>query len=434
MVKADPMNEQTLAPKLEADSVPVDGKAIDRLLLFFALVYVVEGLGQVVAGLISQPLNYYLKTAQGWTPVQITAFVTLFNVPWIIKPVYGLVSDFLPLFGYRRKSYLLLANLAAVGGFFWVTQLTAPSDLFVALMITAYAMAISSTLCGAVLVENGQRLHQSGSFVNQQWLWFNIAAMAAAVLGGQLIQHLTPAGALHTAAAIIAVAPLAVIAGTLFLIPETKAPANIAGMKATLAGLKASFKRRELWLIAAFMFLYYFSPGLSTPLYFTMTDSLKFSQGYIGILGSVSYAGGVVCALLYRRFFGRLTLKTLLNLSIALGTAATVIFVFLSNETSAAIIYFCSGFAGILATVATLTLAADFCPPRAEGFAFAVLMSIINLATSLADNVGSFLYSHLFDHNLTPLVLISAAFTAFAFVLVPLLRLGDKRQGEPWQA
>jgi hypothetical protein len=60
-------------------------------------------------------------------------------------------------------------------------------------------------------------------------------------------------------------------------------------------------------------------------------------------------------------------------------------------------------------------------------------MSIINLATSLADNVGSFLYTHLFDQNLTPLVLISAAFTAFAFVLVPLLRLGDKRQGDPWQ-
>ena len=33
--------------------------------------------------------------------------------------------------------------------------------------------------------------------------------------------------------------------------------------------------------------------------------------------------------------------------------------------------------------------------------------------------------------TLPPLVLISAAFTAFAFVLVPLLRLGDKRQGEP---
>jgi MFS family permease len=85
----------------------------------------------------------------------------------------------------------------------------------------------------------------------------------------------------------------------------------------------------------------------------------------------------------------------------------------------------------MLATVATLTLAADYCPPRAEGFAFAVLMSIINLSTALADNVGSFLYSHLFNGRLAPLVLLSAGFTAFAFVLVPLLRLGDKAQGEP---
>jgi hypothetical protein len=60
-----------------------------------------------------------------------------------------------------------------------------------------------------------------------------------------------------------------------------------------------------------------------------------------------------------------------------------------------------------------------------------VLMSIINLATTLADNVGSFLYTHAFNKSLPPLIAISSAFTAFAFVLVPLLRLGNKRQGEP---
>jgi MFS family permease len=422
------MNDQIT--QLQSESAVGDRKAFDHLLLFFALVYVVEGLGQI-GGLIAQPLNNYLKASQGWTPVQITGFITLFNLPWIIKPVYGLISDFVPLFGYRRKSYLLLVNAAAIIGFIWVTQLTAPGDLLIPLMVTAYTMAISSTLCGAVLVENGQRLHESGTFVNQQWLWFNIAAMAAAVLGGQLVQHLSPAGALHGAAAIVAVAPLIVIAGTLFLVPEKKVSIDLQGMKSTLAGLKTSFDRRELWLVVAFMFLYYFSPGLSTPLYFTMTDSLHFSQAFIGILGSVQSAGWVVGALLYRRFLGKLTLKNLLNLSIALGTLTTAAFVLLSSEASAAIIYFCSGFAAMLATVATLTLAADYCPPRAEGFAFAVLMSIINLASSAADNVGSFLYTHMFDHNMRPLVLISAAVTAFAFVLVPLLRLGDKRQGEP---
>jgi MFS family permease len=427
-------SEAAAAPSRSA-AAPLGDDAEQRLLVrhllvFFGLVYVVEGLGQVV-GLISQPLTYYLKQAHGWTPVEVTAFVTLFNVPWVIKPVYGLVSDFLPLFGYRRKSYLLIANAVAIGGYVWATRVNDPSVLFVALMATAYAMAISSTLCGAVLVENGQRLNESGTFVNQQWLWFNVAAMAAAIVGGQLVQRLPPGTALHAAAGIVAFAPLAVIIGTIALIPERRVAINIAGMRSTLDGLLASFRRRELWVVAIFIFLYYFSPGFSTPLYFHMTDDLKFSQAYIGILGSIASGGWVVGALLYRRAFDGLTLKRLLNVSIALGTVTTIAYLLLSSEISAAILNFCSGFSAMLATVATLTLAADYCPPRAEGFAFAVLMSIINLATSLADNVGSFLYTHVFHRSLTPLVIVSAAFTAFAFVLVPLLRLGDKRQGEP---
>jgi predicted MFS family arabinose efflux permease len=179
------------------------------------------------------------------------------------------------------------------------------------------------------------------------------------------------------------------------------------------------------------MFLYYFSPGLSTPLYFRMTDELKYSQAYIGILGSISAAGWVVGALLYRKYLAELPLRHLLYFSIASGTVTTLAFLLMGSETSAAVIYFCTGFSGMLATVSTLTLAADYCPPRAEGFTFAVLMSLINFANSAADNIGSFLYDHIFHKSLPPLIVISAAFTAFAFVLMPLLRLGDKRQGEP---
>jgi len=422
------MNEP--ASSLQAAERPADKRATNRLLVFFALVYLVEGLGQIV-GLIAQPLNYFLKEVHGWTPIQVTAFVTVFNLPWIIKPIYGLISDFVPLFGYRRKSYLIIANVVAVGGYLWASVLSYPGDLIIALMLTAYAMAISSTLCGAVLVENGQRLHESGTFVNQQWLWFNIAAVAAAILGGQLVQRLPAAAALHVAAAIVAVAPFSVVIGTWFLIDEKKTSVNAKGMRETLNGLVVAFKKRQLWIIAIFIFLYYFSPGMSTPLYYHMTDDLKFSQAYIGILSSIASAGWVTGALLYRRFFGELTLKNLLNLSIALGTVTTAAFLLFWNETAAAIISFGAGFSAMLATVATITLAADYCPRRAEGFSFAVLMSVINLATTLADNIGSFLYTNAFHQTLPPLVLISAAFTAFAFVLVPLLRLGDKPQGAP---
>jgi MFS family permease len=415
--------EKSVAPAASSSA----RRSMTHLLWFFALVYVAEGSG----GLISQPLNYYLKQVHDWTPLQISAYVTILNIPWMTKPLYGLVSDLIPLFGYRRKSYLLLANAAVIVGFLLATQLTVPNQLVFALLLTAFATAISSAVSGAVLVENGQQLHESGTFVNQQWLWYTISAMMVAILGGQLVERFEPTTALHSAAAIGACAPLLVIFGTLFLVPEKKATMNVQGVKYTLEELFDAFRGRRLWIIAAFIFLYYFSPGLSTPLYFVMTDSLKFSQAYIGSLGVLAGCGWILGSFLYRRYFRTLTLKMLLNLSIAIGTVSGLAFLFLWNEPAAAIISFCSGFAGMLTTVATLTLAADYSPRGAEGFTFAVLTSIINLASVFSNNLGSYLFTHVFHSKLPPLVVLSAGFTAFAFVLVPLLQLGDKRQGTP---
>jgi len=48
-------------------------------------------------------------------------------------------------------------------------------------------------------------------------------------------------------------------------------------------------------------------------------------------------------------------------------------------------------------------------------------MSISNLADICSINVGAFLYEHVFDNRLGPLIVVSAASTAFALVLVPAL-------------
>jgi hypothetical protein len=147
-----------------------------------------------------------------------------------------------------------------------------------------------------------------------------------------------------------------------------------------------------------------------------MTDTLHFSQGYIGILGAISSAGSICGALIYRRCLAELTSKRLLQLSIVLGTATTASFVLLFNEATAAVLNFCAGVSAMIALVASLTLAADYCPKRSEGFMFAALMSITNLASALSDNVGALLYQHVFSSRLAPLILVSAAFTAFAWI------------------
>src|SRR5262249_38524396 len=105
----------------------IEAAAIGRLMLFFAIVYAVEGIGQARVGIIFQPLTYYLKV-NGWSPLEVTAYFAVLNFPWVIKPVFGLVSDFVPLFGFRRKSYLILSSLGAIVAYAGIAVVTEPSE------------------------------------------------------------------------------------------------------------------------------------------------------------------------------------------------------------------------------------------------------------------------------------------------------------------
>jgi len=392
----------------------------NRLMLFFAVVYAVEGIGQAKSGVVWQPLTHFLKQTRGWSPVEISTSLAVLDVPWVIKPLYGLVSDFLPLAGYRRRSYLLLAAMAATVAFVWVGMLSAPAGIIPALVVTSVAMAVASTVCGGLLVENGQRLNASDAFVNQQWLWFNVATVVTSLLGGWFIEVLSAQNALRAAAWVAAAAPLTVIL-SLRLVHEDRAAIDRAGFAQGLAALLAAFRSRDLWLIGGFLFCYYFSPGFGTPLYFELTDTLKFSQGFIGLLSAVTALGWIAGGLLYRYLLWRLQPRRLLYLSLVLGVVSTLAYLGLSDPVTAVAIYLFGGMAAMVANVATLSLAAAVCPPRAEGFTFAALMSVINLATPLSDTTGAVLYEHVFAARLAPLIVVSAGFTALVLVLVPFV-------------
>ena len=82
-------------------------RTVSRIMWFFAIVYAVEGIGQAKSGVVWQPLAYFLKQTQGWDAVKISGSLAVLDLPWVIKPLYGAFSDFVPLFGYRRRNYLM---------------------------------------------------------------------------------------------------------------------------------------------------------------------------------------------------------------------------------------------------------------------------------------------------------------------------------------
>src|SRR4029450_4579111 len=83
-----------------------------RFATLFAVVYLAQGMWY----LPNQAITIVLKE-RGLSAGDVASFFAITTIPWLIKPVYGLVSDFLPLFGRRRKSYFLVTSaLARVSG------------------------------------------------------------------------------------------------------------------------------------------------------------------------------------------------------------------------------------------------------------------------------------------------------------------------------
>ena len=168
---------------------------ISRLMLFFAIVYTVEGFCQAKVGVVWQPLTHYLKEIQGWDAVQIAASLAVLDVPWIMKPLYGMMSDFLPLFGYRRRSYLLLANIGAIAAFALDRADLAPGAIVSGAAADLDRDGGLPARCAAHCWWRTVRSYRaSAAFINQQWLWFNVAVMVATLIGGGLIEWLSPAG------------------------------------------------------------------------------------------------------------------------------------------------------------------------------------------------------------------------------------------------
>ena len=101
------------------DSRESQAAGVTGAYIFFAALYFVQSVGDPTSGLIAQPVRSLLRS-WGESPAALGALMALLAVPWTIKPIFGLLSDFVPLFGSRRRNYLLLANglsVVSLGGY-----------------------------------------------------------------------------------------------------------------------------------------------------------------------------------------------------------------------------------------------------------------------------------------------------------------------------
>jgi MFS family permease len=401
-------------------------REIIGLSVLFGTIYFAQGIGDPGDGLISQPVISLLK---GWghKDSEITRFAALLWLPWAIKPLYGLLTDFVPLAGFRRKGYLLLNSTLAIGclAVLWLFPVGRGSYVWLLswLILPTLGIAFSDVVADALMVEKGQPRGITGQLQSVQWTALNLASILTGRLGGYLSEHHWEQRGFFLCAAVM----LATLILSFVFVREQRYVVPRGSLRRAVWSLWDAARSATVLGVGGFLFLWNFNPFSNTVLNLHMTKTLGFDEQFFGDTNSLNAIGGLVGSLSYAFYCRRFSMTTLLHASIILGILGSLVYWTMHDRSSAVLVALAFGFIYAVANLIGLDLAARACPLPSAGTVFALLMSLSNLSQSLSTLVGGYCYEQGKEWwgaqtSFDVLVGIGAAFTAGCWLLWPILR------------
>jgi predicted MFS family arabinose efflux permease len=363
------------------------------------------------------PFQNFLKADLHASRQAMASFFALSTLAWYFKPLAGIFTDSVPLFGTRRKHYLILS--AVIAGALYLVVGVVPRtyiSVLIAMIAVNCMLVIGSTVVGGLIVEIGNRERATGRLNSSRYVVMNACTLIGGPLGGFLAARAF--GLTTIAGAVIA---LSIVPFAWFMLKEP--PVTHTNSQAWInakAQFRTLMKSKTLWSAAGLLFLVYIAPGFSTPLYYFQTDTLKLSQQFIGTLILLAGAFGIVGAFIYSVMCKKLNLRTLLYISIIINVLGTMTYLFYRSGTAAAFIESQNGLIGTVAELALMDLAARATPKGSEGLGFALMMSVRNGGQAISDIFGSWLID---QHHVTffKLVWLNAGTTALILFVIPFL-------------
>jgi len=383
--------------------------------------YLLAALGhfsQGIASLPAQPLYYYLREHLGIGVSTIMLIGSLTNFPWMIKPLYGFLSDSFPIFSLRRKPYIFINAaicfvMALVIGFTPIVSLTM---LLTFLTLYAVGQAGDNVATNGLVVEEGVKNGTVGKYQSVQWASLCVATIITGFAGGWISEHFD----YHIAYIIVAVFP-ALIALSAFYLKEEKVSIDtnkVSVSKHThIKEFLVKLKNKQLIVSTLFLFLFWFSPSIGTPLMDKMRGSLHFSKIWIGWLGTIGSSFEILGAVLYFKYGKKIDVRKWLYYSVVLNALSTFAYLWLTPE-SIFIYNILFSVSGQFTHLLMLGMMAYVCPEGTEATTFALLTSIVNFSSFCSTLAGAKLFA-MFGYN--GLVIASGLTTFLCLPFIPFL-------------
>ena len=371
------------------------GNQLTPELLGILTVYFVQG----ILGLARLAVSFFLKDELMLSPAQVSALMGVAAIPWVTKPIIGFFSDGKPLFGYRRRSYLLLSGI--LGAIAWLSLATVVNSAWsavIAILGTSLSVAIADVIVDSVVVERvrSESLAKAGSLQSLTWGCSALGGLITAYLSGWLLEYFST----NEVFLITACFPLLVVAVANLIVEQPLASnASLNSFSEHLEQLWGTIKQKAILAPVIFIFLWQATPSADSAFFFFTTNELGFSAEFLGrvrLITSLATLLGVWC---YQQWLKQIPFRPMLGWSVILSTLLGLTSLLLVTHTNRAIgiddHWFSLGdsliltMMGQIAFMPVLVLSARLCPNGIEASFFALLMSIWNLAGLISHELGA---------------------------------------------
>lgn len=395
---------------------------------YFSVLTLALGLGSP-SGVAAIPIGYILKDELHLSPLQLATFVAITSAPAYVGFLFGFVRDrWRPPWGDR--GYLFWGALVAVGCYVWLSAAgIGYFELLCLILIASIAYLMLYTAASALMTEVAQARLMTGRLSVIALLGSFIPAVISGLGGGWLVAHISAHGTF-----VVAGCPTMIVLLQAFWRPsaivsveETDASAYVHMMSA----IRRLIAHRPIWPAALIYFLWNFSPGFQTPIFYHLTETVKISSQTYGIFIALQWGCYLPTTILYGLVCQRMRLSLMLRWGTLAGLLQVPWFFFVRSAATALEAGAAIGIFGGFVSAAYLDLLMRSCPKGLEGTG---MMLATTTALATAVNTGNLLGSWLYSRGGFALaIIVTILATALIF---PVLRwvpasVTSSREGEP---
>ncbi|KFK31161.1 hypothetical protein AALP_AA6G076600 [Arabis alpina] len=373
-----------------------------------AMVYFVQG----VLGLARLAVSFYLKDDLHLDPAETAVITGLSSLPWLVKPLYGFISDSVPLFGYRRRSYLVLSGL--LGAFSWSLMAGFVDSKYSAatcILLGSLSVAFSDVVVDSMVVERARGESQSVSGSLQSLCWGSSAfgGIVSSYFSGSLVDLY----GVRFVFGVTALLPL-LTSAVAVLVNEQRVvrpasgkkenitviiPGFLQTSKQNMVQLWGAIKQPNVFLPTLFIFLWQATPHSDSAMFYFTTNKLGFTPEFLGRVKLVTSIASLLGVGLYNGFLKTVPLRKIFLVTTIFGSGLGMTQVLLvtgfNRQLGISDEWFAIGDSLILTVLSqasfmpVLVLAARLCPEGMEATLFATLMSISNGGSVLGGLMGA---------------------------------------------